>query len=191
VELAGSARQQWGRAAQEVTIELVTGRTHQIRAQLGALGCPLLGDSLYGALAAQQGRGRPEGQQEGQQQQQQQAAPEGSGGLASSTAGAGCDGATRQHKRARAAEAEEAPGPSSAGAAAGAAPQQHQGEQQQQPHRWAAPYQDDPSKPIALQAFRLEVHDAAGRMGACPAVFEAGAPWWRSAATAAEVQGGS
>lgn len=37
--------------AHECLIELLTGRTHQIRAQLSAVGCPLLGDSLYAPLA--------------------------------------------------------------------------------------------------------------------------------------------
>jgi len=37
--------------AYEVSIELVSGRTHQIRAQLSAAGHPLLGDALYGPLA--------------------------------------------------------------------------------------------------------------------------------------------
>lgn len=34
---------------QELTIELLTGRTHQIRAQLSAMKAPVIGDTLYGA----------------------------------------------------------------------------------------------------------------------------------------------
>jgi 23S rRNA pseudouridine1911/1915/1917 synthase len=33
----------------EVFIELITGRTHQIRAQLSYMGCPILGDYQYGS----------------------------------------------------------------------------------------------------------------------------------------------
>jgi len=34
----------------DVEIDLETGRTHQIRAQLSAIGSPILGDALYGSV---------------------------------------------------------------------------------------------------------------------------------------------
>ena len=41
----------------EVEIDLETGRTHQIRVQLAALGCPILGDTMYGSKLPYAARG--------------------------------------------------------------------------------------------------------------------------------------
>ena len=53
VELGDAAQERFNgvKEAYEVSIELITGRTHQIRAQLSAVGSPLLGDDLYGPLS--------------------------------------------------------------------------------------------------------------------------------------------
>lgn len=72
VSLTGSAAAEWGPRAYESTLQLITGRTHQIRAQLAAEGCPLLGDTLYEALQQRWQQEEQQQQQESRQQHQQQ-----------------------------------------------------------------------------------------------------------------------
>lgn len=179
VTLTGSAAAEWGPAAYESTLQLVTGRTHQIRSQMAAVGCPLLGDQLYTALAALWQ------QEQQQQQQEEQQAP---------TA------------------AQQLQPPQQQPQDSSSIQQPSTDHQQQQQHRhtgahWSKIYQEDPSRPIGLQAARLRVRNVAGRMtgvqsappsteqvqeGAAPAAdsaaqqqeewveFVAGTPWWRA-----------
>ncbi|GLI70830.1 hypothetical protein VaNZ11_015834, partial [Volvox africanus] len=74
-ELNAEAVDLWGaKEACEVTITLITGRTHQVRVQMAAIGLPLLGDRLYTALASKcqhQRWGQSEGGVEQRQQQEQ------------------------------------------------------------------------------------------------------------------------
>ena len=47
-----------GRTATRVLLHPVTGRTHQLRVHMDAIGHPILGDNLYGTEASQQASGR-------------------------------------------------------------------------------------------------------------------------------------
>lgn len=140
MELTGSAASEWGSTAYESTIQLVTGRTHQIRAQMAAEGCPLLGDHLYQALAVmwqqeqhrQQCNGRAVAQQRRNHQQQQQ--------------GEQCRDSP---DRCKSDSPEQEPQQQSS-AFAGA--------------EWSRVYQEDPLKPIGLQAHVLRIRDVDGRM---------------------------
>lgn len=198
VALTGGAAQEWGATAFESTLQLVTGRTHQIRAQLAAVGCPLLGDQLYTALASKW-------QQEEQQLQQQRQHSQNLS-ILQHEAEAGRrlqEQQQQQEKHEQHLQRHQR--------------QQHE-QQQEQVHRhagsrWSKVYQEDPSRPIGLQAWKLQVKNINGRMDAALSCiqphqaptpgaagseqehsvdqlpeqlvqewveFECGVPWWRA-----------
>lgn len=137
VQLTAAATTEWGATAYEATLQLVTGRTHQIRAQMAAEGCPLLGDHLYQALAVMWQ----------QQQQQQQASYQ------------ACQQEAQQQHQQRACQrgvqgSEQGPG------------QQAAHESSFTGAEWSRDYQEDPLKPIGLQAHILRIRDVDGRMTA-------------------------
>jgi hypothetical protein len=179
VALNAAAEQLWGCShAFEHEIRLVTGRTHQIRAQMAAVASPLLGDVLYNTLqsagiietpqphaagtAAQpskltadmpQMKGGPESEESSGRQAgylQTNTAP------CSTCTGHASDSAAQSHGDMQIDEAagEELPG-------------------------WI--YQlrkaEEQELPLGLQAARLML---SGRVfGAEPLVIDAGEPWWR------------
>ncbi|KAG2432348.1 hypothetical protein HYH02_012922 [Chlamydomonas schloesseri] len=146
-----------GPSAYEVTVELVTGRTHQVRVQMAAIGCPLVGDHLYGALVAQ-GRLMQHQVQQGQQRPQQQHAAAG----ITAAAAHGRQGRTGEETASRTSEAEAAGVQELARGVAA---------------EWCRPALEQQLAPVALQAHSLEILED-GPMGAPPVVHCAGRPWW-------------
>ena len=50
-QLPGALQESWQGPVYESLLRLGTGRTHQIRAQYAASGCPIYGDALYAGMA--------------------------------------------------------------------------------------------------------------------------------------------
>ena len=123
----------------------------QIRAQLGALGLPLLGDTMYAALAARADRA-----QHASSPNSTSSSPPAQG---QSQAKAGSD-SSMTGAESKAAEGQALQ------AAFNAA------------NRWL---NEPGREGIGLQACKLVVSSESDLMGASPATFEARTPWWREA----------
>lgn len=113
--------------------------------QMAAVQCPLLGDQLYTALADMW-------QQEQQQQLQEQMQPLQGGGQQQS-----------QQQQVQPLQAGGQQPPQQQDDDGGSAQHRHAGA------HWSKVYQTDPSRPIGLQAARLKVRNAGGRMTATTA----------------------
>ncbi|KAG2494615.1 hypothetical protein HYH03_007134 [Edaphochlamys debaryana] len=175
VELCPAAAAAWGRArAWELSVELVTGRTHQVRVQMAAEGLPLLGDRLYSAVAARGwGWGRGAGQGQGEAGEAGEAA-----GPAAGTAGEGAAGAQGEGEGAGEGEGE---GPAALGGAGRAAPSGGSvPRRRREGAEWCREALEGALEPLGLQAHALTLLTD-GPMGAAPLTFCAGEPWWRRA----------
>lgn len=150
MQLNAAAQQHWGGShAYQHKITLITGRTHQIRAQLAAVAAPLLGDHLYATLLA---KGIfHHAPMSGEHSPDQQSAGHGKLG---SVAGGSCTASIGSVRD------------------AGQDAMPDMG-------KWIDEYREGASceRPLGLQAHELRV-DQTSCMGDPPVTFTAGVPWW-------------
>lgn len=171
VQLSEAAATQWGVShAWEHRIKLVTGRTHQIRAQLAAVAAPVLGDLLYTALLE---HGIFQAVPSRSPCLSDDAQPSLASGQVPLTASAQGQPATSPATTAGAPGLDAETGTDEGMRGDGEVP------------KWVEEYRVNVRQeaPLGLQAHELQVHSVAC-MGPPPVVYSAGCPWWRTSGPA-------